>query len=403
MTKFLKIIIREELKKILKEELKRGSRGHDVSNLQKKLISLKYLNIKAPTGYFGKLTNAAIKAFQKANNIPSTGIVDSQTSKLLELTDTEKKQVVKTQKNVCPKISGTSEQLQEYDQLSKQLMSAPSSVPTRSACEIAYVKIRPQYKNKSFFVVDTLQNLIYCYDKAGKLVGKSFIIDGKNAQSQNEKLIAQALLNSLDWQEQNGVIFKNGSYYDKSGKNLGPDAWYHYTDKTKARFIPKGIYSISEGISNKEYAGSGLNVFHLKKGDKELAQALHGFYKEPKRVEWMKQAKQKMGTNFDDPAVSKQYLDFIRKSTGLELGGNMSYGCINVPVQFLNLIRPYAVGSFIFVVSENQTNYLVQNSVDFFNKSFQQDDVKEYAELFPNKTPIQIQTQDPGKEEKAYA
>lgn len=400
MTKFLKIIIREELKKILQEEqLKRGSQGEDVFSLQKRLIDLGYLKIKKPTGFFGRLTQAATKSFQEDNKISVTGIVDDQTSKLLQLTPSDKTQVAEAQKNVCPKVSGNNEQLQEYDRISKELMSA--NVPTRSACEIAYVKIRPQYKGKSFFVVDTLQNLIYCYDKNGKLVGKSYIIDGKNAQSQNEKLIAEALVNSIQWQEQNGVVWKNNSYYDKNGKNLGPEAWYDYTDKIKARFIPQGVYSISEGISSKEYAGSGLNVFHLKKGNQELGQALHGFYKEPKRVEWMKQAKQRIGTNFNDPAVSKQYLDFIRKNTGLELGGNMSYGCINVPVQFLNMIRPYAVGSFIFVVGEKQTNYLVQNSMDFFNKSNQEDDVKQYAELYPNKAPIQIQ-QQPGQEERAY-
>jgi peptidoglycan hydrolase-like protein with peptidoglycan-binding domain len=31
------------------------------------------LSISAPTGYFGKLTQAAVIAFQKANNLPQTG------------------------------------------------------------------------------------------------------------------------------------------------------------------------------------------------------------------------------------------------------------------------------------------------------------------------------------------
>lgn len=47
----------------------------DVTELQKILIAKGYLKIKAPTGYFGSITLAAVRAYQRAHNIPATGNV----------------------------------------------------------------------------------------------------------------------------------------------------------------------------------------------------------------------------------------------------------------------------------------------------------------------------------------
>ena len=50
-----------------------GSRGDDVTELQKILIAQGYLVLDAPTKYFGPLTRAALKLWQAKNGIPSTG------------------------------------------------------------------------------------------------------------------------------------------------------------------------------------------------------------------------------------------------------------------------------------------------------------------------------------------
>ena len=52
-----------------------GSTGQDVTELQTILIAAGYLKIGAPTGYFGSLTEAAVKLYQAANGIPATGYV----------------------------------------------------------------------------------------------------------------------------------------------------------------------------------------------------------------------------------------------------------------------------------------------------------------------------------------
>ncbi len=73
-----------------------GSEGEDVTELQKILIAGGYLDIDAPTGFFGPLTEAAVKAFQKANGLESVGIVGPLTRALLNKgttpsSDTQKK------------------------------------------------------------------------------------------------------------------------------------------------------------------------------------------------------------------------------------------------------------------------------------------------------------------------
>jgi hypothetical protein len=55
-----------------------GSRGIDVTMLQAKLAEWGYFRI-SPTGYFGSMTKASVKAFQKANNLPQTGFFGPMT------------------------------------------------------------------------------------------------------------------------------------------------------------------------------------------------------------------------------------------------------------------------------------------------------------------------------------
>jgi peptidoglycan hydrolase-like protein with peptidoglycan-binding domain len=54
--------------------LQLGNQNVAVSVLQKLLMKQGYLSVATPTGYFGALTKAAVIAFQKAQNLPQTGI-----------------------------------------------------------------------------------------------------------------------------------------------------------------------------------------------------------------------------------------------------------------------------------------------------------------------------------------
>lgn len=62
--------------------LRFNAKSNDVVELQKTLISKGYLKTEA-TGYFGKLTFAAVKAFQKDNKLKPDGLVGKVTKNLL--------------------------------------------------------------------------------------------------------------------------------------------------------------------------------------------------------------------------------------------------------------------------------------------------------------------------------
>lgn len=59
-----------------------GSVGADVRELQKRLVAENLLKV-APTGKFGALTKAAVKLFQKKNDLPAVGYVGPATRNLL--------------------------------------------------------------------------------------------------------------------------------------------------------------------------------------------------------------------------------------------------------------------------------------------------------------------------------
>jgi len=65
-----------------KNSLKEGMSGSEVTEIQKRLIALGYLDAKA-TGYFGKQTSAAVKAFQRMVSLTPDGIVGESTKEAL--------------------------------------------------------------------------------------------------------------------------------------------------------------------------------------------------------------------------------------------------------------------------------------------------------------------------------
>ncbi len=66
--------------------LQLGSAGDEVTNLQSRLIQLKYLDAALegmPTGVFDEDTEAAVKLFQRQNGLEETGIADDSLQQLL--------------------------------------------------------------------------------------------------------------------------------------------------------------------------------------------------------------------------------------------------------------------------------------------------------------------------------
>jgi hypothetical protein len=291
-------------------------------------------------------------------------------------TQVKKSTQVKTEKQYCPahpKSSDVNPALEKnYQTEAAKLIG--KGIPTRTSCEISFIKLRPKFSNKSFFVFDSLQNLIYLFDKAGNFVAKSYVLDGADAQSQNSKKIAQALWSWQQQVENMGFKYdpKQKKYLDKTTqkRQYSSDLVYQAIDKNDTRFFPKGIYSVTALQTDDEYAGGKNNLFRLKTLDgTEIAQAIHGFYNEPARVVALEQLKTKMGSSASPKSASvpQEFISMVEKYNQTQKY-NKSYGCINLPTDFLNIAKPYATGSMLFVIGDTKTNYLVQNSNTFFQQ-----------------------------------
>lgn len=61
-----------------------GCQGDDVQALQKRLAELDYLSDSLTTGYFGELTDAAVRKFQEASGLDADGVVGPATEKKLD-------------------------------------------------------------------------------------------------------------------------------------------------------------------------------------------------------------------------------------------------------------------------------------------------------------------------------
>ncbi len=386
----VKKVLIEQKQSYNPKNLKFGDIGNDVRVLQQKLFDDGFLKTKTmkTTGFFGNLTN---KALAKAEGRPSPKKLDTSkyTKGISQYNNTQKVNNIQTPKPVSPsnqlkistkqycpvhpKSDDVNPNLEKNYQTEAAKLIA-NGIPTRTSCEISFIKLRPKFSNKSFFVFDGSQNLIYLFDKTGNFVAKSYVLDGADAQSQDTKKIAQAL---WTWQQQvESLGFKwdpkMQKYLDNTNKNrtYSNDLIYNTIDKNETRFFPKGVYSIAGLSTDNEYAGGQDNIFRVETLDgKKIAQAIHGFYNEAPRVAALEELKNKMGKSASpkSAAVPQEFLNMVEKYKSTQKF-NKSYGCVNVPTDFLKIAKPYAVGAMLFVIGETQNNYLVQTADTFFQK-----------------------------------
>lgn len=102
--------------------LRFNAKNKDVVELQKTLISKGYLKTEA-TGYFGKLTFAAVKAFQKDNKLKDDGIVGKVTKNLLI-------------QEINKPISNGTPQVDVSDAINPQINTVPCTASTPSSINV---------------------------------------------------------------------------------------------------------------------------------------------------------------------------------------------------------------------------------------------------------------------------
>lgn len=85
-----------------------GDSGTDVKNAQKRLIELNYLKSGNDSGYYGDLTAAAVKEFQRKNHLTADGILNTYTLKKLSSSSARKASTPVTTKPSSQTSSGSS-------------------------------------------------------------------------------------------------------------------------------------------------------------------------------------------------------------------------------------------------------------------------------------------------------
>ncbi len=64
-----------------------GDKGDEIKEYQKLLMELEYYSYSKTTGYFGPITELAVKRFQRTNGLEIDGVIDGETEKLLKSGD----------------------------------------------------------------------------------------------------------------------------------------------------------------------------------------------------------------------------------------------------------------------------------------------------------------------------
>lgn len=379
------------------KNLKFGSGGrknpnqiNDVKELQQKLMDMGYLktNTMKPTGYFGNLTNAALQKAMGKNQI-----VTPITKPNVTTSDTKYQRPASVAKEqYCQPITSTSDIVELPNIIKSLQQSYPKLEPygllnrlinryaqayidqisinaKEIACQIALIQIRPGFKDKNAIISDTKNHIMYIFDSKGRFVAKDFIISGKNKQSMDSQKVAQSILSWSEQAKQMGFDWQEGKgYVDVTGSNrkYNPELIYNNTDKTKTRFLPKGIFTTSSTLgSDEEYAGGKNNMLNLAYNGKKIAQAIHGYYIEQPRKKVMDLAR-RVATSPNDPKLNDE---FIKLLTNGSVNFSQSYGCLNVSPEFLPKLRQYGKNAYLFNIGEDRNNYLVQNGENYINKT----------------------------------
>lgn len=239
-----------------------------------------------------------------------------------------------------------------------------SGYPKRIVNQYEVVRKSKRFSGKSFFIVDTKENLIFLFDKNGKFVAKSPTIDGFDKQSSDSIKIKGTLKSWSQTVKELGFVWnkKTNSYEDTTNKNriYTPKLVYDYLGKQGMRFFPKGLYKVPSKYHNENFIGKSENTFDVETSNgSETAIAIHGLYKSQYRIENMKKLVSSIGSDFNEINVSENYKKLISENDNNSKFNN-SFGCINVPEEFLELTKNQAVESLIFVLGESNKNYLVR-------------------------------------------
>jgi hypothetical protein len=346
LRKIINKVLTEDIKtNINPKNLKFGDRGPEVKKLQQRLIDTGALTLrKGPTGYFGNLT-------QKALNTAQGTQTSSSASKLKD----------KRQSNVK----------QQQSKKGQTLVKTSYTFTPRIDQELQYIKQR-NLGGSPFFIYDPKDNLIFLFENADTFVAKSQVVDGADMQKEQDSAEA---LTMEKWCQISGLESKPYRCTDpKTKKEAKP--FYSVLTPLKTRFLPKGIYKISALSRDEGYTGSGSNVWKLQdtKTGKNISAAIHGIPNIPSRLKASEDLEKYLKSDLSSGKIPQEYLNDVKTIAN----ANQSFGCVGVPAKFVDNPQVksileggnkwYKKSIRVFVMGDTGKDFLVQNSVQFFEK-----------------------------------
>jgi peptidoglycan hydrolase-like protein with peptidoglycan-binding domain len=368
-----KVLNEQSTASINPKNLKFGDRGEDVKKLQQRLIDMKVLRLNAPTGYFGPITQRAL-ARAEGKPVPTT-TPKSATAPKQELSVCpsvgnspyfrDLSGMVAAWKKQYPNFKSDQEVISFIDRMinrdAQAFKQTVRGISQQGACQVASISRRPQYDNKSVFIIDSPNKRIFLFSAKDKnqgrtLIAQDILIDGKQKQRNDVVSVAKSFQTYGEkWKELKKELKREPT----------EDEVWAAIDKDGTRFLPAGIYQGGETKTYPKYTGGQNNLLIIRNWmGKEVGQALHGYYAGDSRAPFMEKALS-IVKNPNDP---KQIENFANEMRNKGLKMDFSFGCINLPPRFVKYLQQYGPGSFIFNIAEDNNNYLVQNTENYFDK-----------------------------------
>jgi putative chitinase len=196
--------------------LKRGSSGDDVKKLQEKL------GVET-TGTFGPKTEAAVKAWQKANGLKDDGIVGNATWSKLFGEAKPKAEVIKEDVVIAPVGSLNIDKLKGHipDTVLAQIPETAKKFNITSNLRLAHFLAQCGHESGNFKAVS--ENLNYSADGLKKIFGKYFPGNLNESYARKpEKIAARVYASRMgngDEASGEGFKFRGRGYIQLTGKN----------------------------------------------------------------------------------------------------------------------------------------------------------------------------------------
>lgn len=245
-----KVLVEQQVENINPKNLKFGDRGGDVKKIQQLLMNKGYLRTDSmvPTGFFGKLTNNALKSFL-SGGVPLTAtpsfLQGKGVKKPAPVTQTKQQPQTEVPKKQ-PKV-GTTNDFKDL-KVSNQVKS-----------QLNYMKSKGLLSNQKFTILDDKNSQVHAFLPRYKLVHTYYVITGK---SKGDQLKTQTM---GDWVKENwknvfSKLWKTMSFQDAA---TYADNCYFGQKDWEIKNTPSGVFKRAGVVEN--FLGDWLATTFMEK------------------------------------------------------------------------------------------------------------------------------------------